>query len=47
MRNKVKVMIGGAVANEQWAKEIGADGYGRNAVDAVEVAKSLVGKSDD
>lgn len=45
LRDKVKIMVGGAVVNEQWAKEIGADGYGRNAVDAVDIAKKLVSKS--
>lgn len=36
-----KVMIGGAVTTPDYAKEIGADGYSRDAQDAVKVAISL------
>lgn len=36
-----KVMIGGAVTTADYAKEIGADGYSRDAQDAVRVAISL------
>jgi corrinoid protein of di/trimethylamine methyltransferase len=43
LREKVKVIVGGAPVNEKWAKEIGADGYGSNAVEAVKLARSLVG----
>ena len=42
LRPQVKVMVGGAPVTRQWAKEIGADGYGANAVEAVAVAKSLM-----
>jgi 5-methyltetrahydrofolate--homocysteine methyltransferase len=41
---KPKVMIGGAPVTEAFAKEIGADGYGADAVSAVEGALKLVGK---
>ena len=44
MRNKVKVLIGGAPVTNDFAKEIGADGYGENASSAVTVARSLMGK---
>lgn len=37
-----KVMVGGAPVTEKWAKQIGADGYARDAVGAVKVAKELV-----
>lgn len=37
----VKVMIGGAVITEEYAVEIGADGYSKDAADAVLVAKKL------
>lgn len=37
-----KIMVGGAVITEDYAKEIGADAYSRDAQDAVEVAKSLI-----
>ena len=36
-----KVIIGGAVITEEYAKEIGADGYARDAQEAVRVAISL------
>jgi corrinoid protein of di/trimethylamine methyltransferase len=35
----VKVMVGGAPCNEEWASEIGADGYAGDAVAAVALAK--------
>lgn len=43
LREKVKVMVGGAPVLPEWAKKIGADGYGESAMEAVRVAKSLVG----
>ena len=45
LRKEVKVMVGGAPVTEEWKDEIGADGYGEDAVDAVEVAKKLLGNS--
>lgn len=42
LRNRVKVMIGGAPVTEAFVKRIGADGYGINAGDAVENAKKLL-----
>ncbi len=39
----VKVMVGGACVTEEYAKAIGADGYGENAADAVKTAKRLLG----
>ncbi|UCF06811.1 MAG: corrinoid protein [bacterium] len=45
MRDKVKVMVGGAPCNEAWAKEIDADGYAGDAVSAVALAKGLAGKA--
>jgi trimethylamine corrinoid protein len=42
MRPRVKAIIGGAAVTSKWAKEIGADGYSRNASDALELAKQLV-----
>lgn len=38
----VKIMIGGAVITENFAKEIGADGYSKDAKEAVELAKRLM-----
>lgn len=43
LRDKVKVMIGGAPINQNWADTIGADGYAEDASVAVEVAKQLLG----
>jgi len=43
LREKVKVMVGGAPVLPEWAKKIGADGYGESAMEAVRVAKRLVG----
>ena len=38
-----KVMVGGAVVTEDFARRIGADGYSRDAVDAVKLAQRLCG----
>jgi corrinoid protein of di/trimethylamine methyltransferase len=42
IRDKVKVMVGGAPVSEQFAREIGADGYSDNANSAVALAKKLM-----
>jgi 5-methyltetrahydrofolate--homocysteine methyltransferase len=44
VRSKVKVMIGGAPITQQYANEIGADGFSDNASAAVAVARTLVAK---
>jgi 5-methyltetrahydrofolate--homocysteine methyltransferase len=44
IRSKVKVMIGGAPITQQYANEIGADGFSDNASAAVAVARKLVAK---
>ena len=44
LRDKVKVMVGGAPVTQDFADEIGADGYSDNANAAVAVAKQLLGK---
>ncbi|MEM3421184.1 MAG: corrinoid protein [Candidatus Hadarchaeum sp.] len=43
-RDKYKLMVGGGPVNEEWAREIGADGYAEDAIKAVKVAKELVEK---
>ncbi|MEM3522340.1 MAG: corrinoid protein [Candidatus Bathyarchaeia archaeon] len=43
LRDKYKVIVGGAIVTQEWANEIGADGYGKDAEEAVRVAKDLVG----
>jgi 5-methyltetrahydrofolate--homocysteine methyltransferase len=42
LRDKVKVMIGGAPVTDSYAQQIGADGYSPDASRAVNLAKSLV-----
>ncbi len=41
LRDGVKVMVGGAPVTEQFAQEIGADGYSENASSAVALARKL------
>ncbi len=43
LRNEVKIMVGGAPVDAEFAERIGADGYGSNAPTASELAKRLVG----
>ena len=43
LRDTVKIIVGGAPVDAAFAQRIGADGYGSNAPNAVELAKSLVG----
>lgn len=43
LRDSVKVMVGGAPVDNSWVEEIGADGYGEDAIQAVNVAKELLG----
>lgn len=43
LREKVKVLVGGAPATAKWAEEIGADGYGEDPIEAVRIAKELMG----
>jgi len=45
LRDGVKIMVGGAPVTRRWAEEIGADGYGVDAMEAVMVAKNLVKSS--
>lgn len=42
IRDNVTVMVGGSPISQKYAKEIGADGYSSNAVEAVKVAKELL-----
>jgi 5-methyltetrahydrofolate--homocysteine methyltransferase len=43
LRDRVKVMVGGAPVSQAFADEIGADGYARDATLAVVKAKALAG----
>jgi corrinoid protein of di/trimethylamine methyltransferase len=42
LRPRVKVIVGGAPVTESWVNEIGADGYGKDALAAVTLAKRLM-----
>jgi corrinoid protein of di/trimethylamine methyltransferase len=42
LRNRVKVMVGGAPVSAQFAQKIGADAYGKDAARAVSIAKEFV-----
>jgi corrinoid protein of di/trimethylamine methyltransferase len=44
LRENFLVLVGGGPVNQKWADEIGADGYGDTAMDAVSVSKSLLAK---
>ena len=43
LRDIVKIMVGGAPLTQEFADDFGADGYGKDAMDCVELAKRLVG----
>jgi corrinoid protein of di/trimethylamine methyltransferase len=43
LRDKVKVIVGGAPVNETYARQIGADGYAADAGASVDLAKKLLG----
>ena len=42
LRDKVKVLVGGAPVSKKWAAEIGADGAPSGAMEAVQMARSIV-----
>jgi len=42
LRPKVKIIVGGAPVTRQWAEEIGADGYAKDAISAVALVQSLI-----
>jgi corrinoid protein of di/trimethylamine methyltransferase len=44
LRDKVRVIVGGAPVTKAWASEIGADAYGEDAFEAVNKTKLLVSK---
>jgi len=45
LRDKVKVIIGGAPTTDKWARDIGADGWAGDAVTAASLARRLVEKN--
>ena len=42
LRPTVKIMVGGAPVTRQWAEQIGADGYAKDAMSAVALARDLM-----
>lgn len=46
LKQKVKVMVGGAPVSASFAEEIGADGHGADAAEAVELARRLMGGAE-
>ena len=42
LRGDIKVIVGGAPTTQEWADEIGADGWAGDAVSAVGLVKQLV-----
>lgn len=44
LRVKVKIMVGGGAITEEFAKDVGADGYDPTAPGAVKLARELIGK---
>ena len=44
LRDKVKIMVGGAPVTQEFADSIGADGYAKDAATAVDKAKELLSK---
>jgi 5-methyltetrahydrofolate--homocysteine methyltransferase len=47
LRDTVKIMVGGAPVTQEFADDMGADGYGKDAVACVTLAKQLMGISAD
>lgn len=44
LRDNIKVVIGGCPVNQDFASQIGADGYARNAVEAIDLVERLLAK---
>ncbi len=44
VRDKYKVMVGGGPVTQEWTDRIGADGFGKDAIAAVKIAKELMNK---
>jgi corrinoid protein of di/trimethylamine methyltransferase len=43
LRDQVKILVGGAAVTQEYAERIGADGYGRNAAEALELVDRIMG----
>ncbi|MFX0076959.1 MAG: B12-binding domain-containing protein, partial [Candidatus Hermodarchaeota archaeon] len=42
LREKYKVIVGGSPTSDDWAEQIGADGWADDAIEAVELIKRLL-----
>jgi len=42
LRDKIRILVGGAPAGEEWRKEIGADGYAQDAIRAVKLVEGFL-----
>tara|TARA_Y100000588_G_scaffold392802_1_gene506089 strand:- start:21500 stop:22255 length:756 start_codon:yes stop_codon:yes gene_type:complete len=47
VRDDVKIMVGGAPVSREFADEMGADGYGKDAMECVTLAKNLLAEKTD
>ncbi|MFX0057886.1 MAG: B12-binding domain-containing protein [Candidatus Heimdallarchaeota archaeon] len=45
LREKYKVIVGGSPTTDEWADQIGADGWADDAIEAVKLVKDLISKS--
>lgn len=45
LRDRVKILVGGAAVTQDYAARIGADGHGKNAAEAVELVDRITGTS--
>ncbi len=46
LRDDVQIMVGGAPVTQEFADDMGADGYAKDALACVDLAKRLLGKND-
>ena len=46
MRDMVKIMVGGAPLSQEFADDMGADGYGKDAISCVDLAKQFAGTEE-
>ena len=47
LREEVKIMVGGAPVTQTFADDMGADGYGKDALECVTLAKEFLQETDD
>ena len=46
LRDKYKVILGGSPTSDEWADEIGADGWADDAIEAVALVKKILGRNN-